>query len=931
MAIDFKSVEEEARKVWKTHSKEIKNAVQNDSSKPLFSFLEGPPTANAPPGLHHLEVRTFKDTICKFKFMNGFSVPRKGGWDCHGLPVEVQVEKSLKLNSKKEILKYGQNKFIDKCKISVFSNIKEWSASTEELNYWIDLENPYRTLDNDYVESVWWSLKELHNKNLLYEGHKVVPFCPRCSTPLSSHEVSQGYKEVKEKSIIVKFKLKHSDEKLLVWTTTPWTLPSNLAIAVNSKFKYVTIDHEGEKLILVKDLVGKYFEDPKIIDEFPGKKLLGKLYEPIFPYFEKLDNAFTVIDGNFVTTDDGTGIVHMAPAFGEVDYDICKENNVPLVKPVDQSGQFTSEVVEFEGRFVKDCDKDIGTRLHEEGKLFKVLNLKHDYPFCWRCDSPLIYYAIKSWFVKATAVKDDMVKLNKKINWSPKHIREGRFGMWLENIKDWNLSRFKFWGTPLPVWRCKCGKDKIIGSVEELKKESIKKFSKYDLHRPWIDDIKLKCNCGGEMERIKDVIDCWYDSGSAPFAQFHYPFENKEEFEKRFPYDFISEAIDQTRGWFYTMHALSTMLFGKMAYKNVICAGHILDDNGEKMSKSKGNIIKPREIFDSVGVDAVRLQMCINDPGNSKRFSEAMMRESVLPFLNVLYNCKTYYLQLNTDKLNKNIEDEWILSRLNNTIKNATKNINNYEIDLALSEIINFTVNDFSRTYIRVTRNRSDNSEIVGEVLEKISLLLAPYAPYISESIYQMFNPGKSVHLSKWPNLEKKKINKTLENDFSKVLELIEKGLKLRDQNQIGLKWPLPKVEILSSEKINNKLYDILKTQLNVKKIEIKTSTDSELNVELDLEMTPELEAEGYARDTTRQVQSFRKKLELNKNQKVETYLIVDDEFGKILNSQSEYIKDKTNSKLLKIGSVTTFKETFKSKIDFKIKERSGEIAIVVD
>lgn len=922
MAIDFKSAEKEAREVWAKHKDEIKAAVHNDSSKPLFSFLEGPPTANAPPGLHHLETRSFKDIVCKFKFMQGFSVPRKGGWDCHGLPVEVQVEKLLGLNSKKEILIYGEEKFIKECRKMVFSNIKEWEKSTEELNYQIDLENPYVTLDNNYIESVWWSLKELYKKDLLYEGHKVVPFCPRCSTPLSSHEVSQGYKEIKEKSVIVKFKLKDNERKLLVWTTTPWTLPSNVAIAVNPELTYVTVEYEGEKLVLVETLVEKYFKEPKIIEKFFGKDLIGKTYEPLMPYFENLKGAFRILGGDFVTTEDGTGIVHMAPAFGEIDYDACKEAEIPFVQPVDQSGNFTKEIPDFEGRFIKDCDKDIGMKLHEEGKMFKLLNYKHDYPFCWRCDSPLMYYAIKSWFVKATAVKDRMVEENQKINWLPRHIKDGRFGMWLENIKDWNLSRFKSWGTPLPIWRCECGKDKIIGSVEELRKESNTSFSEYDLHRPWIDKHKLTCECGKEMTRIKDVIDCWYDSGSALFAQFHYPFENKEKFEKRFPYDFISEAIDQTRGWFYTMHALSTMLFDKAAFKNVICAGHILDGNGEKMSKSKGNIIKPRDIIDAVGVDAVRMQMCASDPGNSKRFSVEMVRESVLPFLNVLYNCKTYYAQSSDDKLKKSIEDEWILSRLNQIIKNTTDFMERFEIDKAMSEIMNFTVNDLSRTYIRMTRDRADTKEILGEILEKISLLLAPFAPYISESVYQLFYKGDSVQLAKWPIINESLINQDLEEDFRVALEVIENGLKFRDRNQRGLKWPLSKAIINSNSEPREEIKLIIMSQLNVRALEFIKS--EALSVELDINLTPELESEGFAREVSRKVQASRKQLGLIKEDKIKLQ-IHSTELKEILKPHLEFIRERTGASSL--GFLESPIES-EDKVDFKIKGKTGSFII---
>jgi isoleucyl-tRNA synthetase len=925
MAIDFKLAEEKAREVWAKHSEEIKLAVQNDPKKELFSFLEGPPTANAPPGLHHLEVRTFKDIICKFKFMQGFSVPRKGGWDCHGLPVEVQVEKKLGLNSKKDIVTYGQNKFIEQCKTDVFSNIEEWENSTKELDYWVDLENPYRTLDNNYVESVWWSLKELHKKNLLYEGNKVVPFCPRCSTPLSSHEVSQGYKEIKEKSVIVKFKLKDDDKKLLVWTTTPWTLPSNLAIAINPDLTYVVVNHEGEKLVLVEDLISIYFDEPEIIEKMKGSDLVGKEYEPLMPYFENLEGAFKIIGGDFVTTEDGTGIVHMAPAFGEIDYDACKENGIPFVKPIDQAGKFTSEIKDFEGVFIKDADKDIALKLNEEGKMFKILNHKHDYPFCWRCDSPLMYYAIDSWFVRATAAKERMVELNKKINWHPEHIQEGRFGMWLENLKDWNLSRFKFWGTPLPVWRCECGKEKVIGSVEELKKESLKEFSEYDLHRPWIDDVKLKCECGKEMKRIPDVIDCWYDSGSASFAQFHYPFENKEEFEKRFPYDFISEAIDQTRGWFYTLHALGTMLFDDVAYKNVICAGHILDGKGEKMSKTKGNMIKPREIIDAVGVDAVRLQMCVSDTGNSKRFSQDMIKESVLPFLNVLYNCKTYYGQLKDSELSEvKVEDKWILSKLNGMIMMMTSELEEFNLYKAIQKLMDFVVNDFSRTYIRFTRDRTDNKKIVEEVLKKVCLILSPYAPYVAEWIFQDFNEGESVHFDSWPESEEYKMDGELEKEFSTALEIIEAGLRSRDRNKVGLKWPLSKAVVSGVSKLEEEVKEIVKVQLNVK--ELILNKGKEIEIELDFNLTPELEAEGYARELSRKVQAYRKKLGLNKEDFINLTIVIEEDFEKVLETQKQFLIERTNSKVLNFSN--DFEISVENSEEFKIKTKKGLILI---
>ena len=519
---DFKKVEEEVGKFWKKQDKEIKKSLQYDSKKKLFSFLEGPPTANAPPALHHVEVRVFKDLFCRFKNMQGFNVPRKAGWDCHGLPVEVQIEKELGLNSKKDILGYGVGKFNKKAREKVFSYIKDWDKMTEKMGYWIDLENPYVTLDNDYIESVWWSLKELYDKGMLYEGHKVVPFCPRCETPLSSHEVALGYKDVKEDTITVRFKLKNEKNKyFLAWTTTPWTLPSNLALAVDEEVEYVFVKFKGDEYILAKDLVNKYFENPEIVKTIKGKELDGIEYEPMFPYFKDLKKSFKVILADFVSTDEGAGVVHMAPAFGEDDYNICKEKGIDFVQPITKDGRFTSEIKGFEKMFVKDADPHIIEYLDKKGILFKKEKYVHSYPFCWRCNSALIYYAMLSWFISVSSIRDQLIENNEKIKWYPKHIKKGRFGKWLEGAKDWALSRSKFWGTPLPIWRCSCGKEIVIGSVKELREKSVNKLDKIDLHKPVIDKVELKCKCGKNMKRVSDVIDCWYDSGAAIFAQYH--------------------------------------------------------------------------------------------------------------------------------------------------------------------------------------------------------------------------------------------------------------------------------------------------------------------------------------------------------------------------------------------------------------------------
>jgi len=933
---NFKEIEKEAAKLLK--KEEIKKAVSDDKKrKKLFSFLEGPPTANAPPGLHHLEVRTYKDIITKFRYMQGMNVPRKAGWDCHGLPVEVQIEKKLGLNSKKDIEKFGEEKFINECKKSVFEYIEAWNKSTEKLGYWIDLENPYITLENKYIESVWWSLKQLYDKNLLYEAHKVVPFCPRCQTPLSSHEVAQGYEKVKEDSVVVKFQLKgKKNEYFLIFTTTPWTLPSNLAIAVNAELDYVYVKEKNSIYILAKNLANNFFKKPEIIKTIKGKKLIGEKYLPLFSYFEDKD-AFRVIAGDFVTIEDGTGLVHMAPAFGEVDYEACKSEGLPFVQPIDETGKFTSEVPDYAGKFIKDTDSEIIARLSEEGKLLRVVKYEHDYPFCWRCNTPLMYYAIKSWFVKVTAKKNRLIELNEKINWIPKHIKEGRFGEWLRNIKDWALSRKKFWGTPLPVWRCSCGNEIVIGSIEELIKKSAKKISEkeIDLHKPWIDSVKLRCKCGKEMSRVSDVIDCWYDSGASSFAQFHYPFENQQEFKKRFPYDFIAEAIDQTRGWFYTLHALGVLLFDDVAYKNVICAGHIIDENGEKMSKSKGNILNPDAVLGEVGVDAARLEFCVTDIGSSKRFGINIVKQEVLPFLNVLWNAFQYYKQINNRESGKiKIEDKWIISRLNSLIKQSTEYLESYQIEKALNPIIDFVVNDFSKTYIKIIRERDDKNvkSTICEILDKISRLLAPYAPNITEVIHKEFSDS-SVHLSSWPEYNNKKINLKLEKDFENILKIVEFGLAERDKAKIGLKWPLSEAKILFKEQketeIIKKYEDIIKKQINVKKvkfglIEEKNSLKN-LEVILDTKMTEKLEIEGYSREISRNIQAERKKAGLVKENKIELEISAPENFVNKLKLQEKFIKERVNAR--KIEILLSIKKKMKNIAKFTIKNIDFEIS----
>ncbi len=844
-----KTCEELVLAYWK--SKKVAESTLKPRKGKLFSFLEGPPTANAPPALHHVEMRTFKDVVNRFHYMLGESVPRKAGWDCHGLPVEVQVEKELKLENKKAIIEYGLDRFIEKCRQSVFSHIKEWDDLTARMGYWVDLEKPYVTMDNNYVESVWWSLKKLWDKGLLYEGYKVVPLCSRCGTPLSSHEVALGYKSVKEMTVVVALPVKDRDFSLLAWTTTPWTLISNVALAVNPKINYALIKYRGEKYVLAKDLAEKRFPEAETISEMSGKELIGLEYHPLFNHFiNKLEKpAWRVIKGEFVTTEEGTGIVHIAPAFGEDDYNVSLENDLPVINPVDLDGKFTSDVSELMGVFVKEADEKIIAMLEERGSIIAKYPYEHEYPFCWRCNTPLLYYAMKSWFIKVADNVPKIVDKNSKISWYPPTIGSGRFGNWLENARDWGLSRNRFWGTPLPIWECECGKKKAIGSRKELLENAVGEVTEdIDLHRPYVDKVKLKCSCGAQMTRVEYVIDCWYDSGAAPFAQYHYPFENKKLFEESFPYDFIAEATDQTRGWFYTLLVISTLLFDKPAYKNCVVGGLLLDENGEKMSKSKNNIINPWTLFNSVGADAVRLQLCSTAPWNAKRFGVESMNETVIPMLRTLWNCYSFtvrYMLLDKfdpresklDKKSLAKEDEWILSCAAKTCESVKQSYLGNEYHHALSKISNFVVEDLSRWYIKLIRDRlwlEDKNGLMNpskkaaymsmsEVLRKTCIMLAPMAPFITEEIYLniLKKDSDSIHQIRWPKDED--IDSEIIENMLVVRAVFEAGSRCRQDAGIKLRYPIAKATISGDERVKkavDALGDIITKQLNTKAVE---------------------------------------------------------------------------------------------------------------
>jgi len=862
---DFRKIEKEILLFWRKNKKLIYGSFQesNKDKKQLFSWLEGPPTANAPPGLHHVEARVSKDLVCRYNFMRGFAVPRKGGWDCHGLPVEIQVQKKLKLKTKKDIYNFGVEKFINICKKDVFSFVREWSDMTERMGFWVDLDNPYITMEKNYMESEWWALKQLFDKGLIYKSYKVVPYSVGCESPLSSHEVALGYQDIIEDTVTIRIEAKEDIYKkfpelekniklyYLVWTTTPWTLPSNLSIAVNDSINYVVVETDFSKnkkqktyYVVAKDLLERYFPakdgNRKVVKTIKGKELENLSYVPLFDYFkDKAVNSFKFILADFVTTEEGTGLVHQAPAFGEDDFNICREKGIDFVNPVDLEGKFTNEVPDYSGRFVKDCDTDIIKRLDKEGKLFVAYKVKHTYPFCWRTGKPLIYYAMNAWFISVSGFRNELVKNNNRINWYPESFKEGRFGNWISEAKDWALSRNKFWGTPLNIWVCnneKCSYMEAIGSIAELKEKTGVEVD--DLHIGSVDTLSYKCpKCNKTMKRTPEVIDCWFDSGAATFAQFHYPFENRDLFKKRFPYDFISESVDQTRGWFYTLHVLSTLLFNNLSYKDVAVTGLLCDEHGEKMSKSKGNILYPNDVFDKKGVDSVRLLMCSYPLGNNVKVGLSVFDEVIMPFFNILWNSYYYIADyINNSKLNnvKNInakraEDRWIVSRINSTINDVEKSMEKYDYAHATESIRNFVINDFSRTYIKVVRERTQEQDkelafSFKYVFDRLIKIMAPFAPFVSEYVYQGFLKGSSwsVHFEKWPKHEK--IDKRLEQEFSFASDIIQAILAAREKAQTGIRWPLSRAIIHQKEenpkRLSKDVESLVLSQTNIKRLE---------------------------------------------------------------------------------------------------------------
>jgi isoleucyl-tRNA synthetase len=1005
--VDFSKLEENLLPLWK--DKDIfKRSLELRKNNQRFTLYEGPPTANGNPGIHHVLARVFKDVIPRYKVMKGYYAPRIGGWDTHGLPVELEVEKKLGISSKTQIEEYGIAKFNLKCKESVFAYLKNWDAITERIAYWCDLEHAYITMDNSYIETVWWTIKQLWDKDLIYQGYRVTPHCPRCGTSLSSHEVALGYKEnTEDPSVYPKFKVVSSENKvvadlamekptyLMAWTTTPWTLPGNTALAVAAGEEYAVVENGDEYLIMAADLRAKAgLGDQNVKAVLKGSELVNTRYEPLYNPHQygverkrptvipstdgierkefKVQDAddhltYRVIATDFVTMEDGSGIVHVAPAFGEVDFEAGLKFDLDFVQQVDLAGKIMG-TYSFAGKFVKSADKEILTDLQSRGLLYKSGKVLHTYPFCWRCNTPLLYYAKKSWYIRTTAVKNQLIANNEKLNWYPEHIKHGRFGDWLKNNVDWAFSRERYWGTPLPVWRCEsCSKTECIGSISELVEKSGIDPASFEktalgLHRPAVDEIKIKCaSCGGQMQRVSEVIDCWLDSGDMSIAQYHYPFnpESQDIFKDgRFPADYICEAVDQTRGWFYSLHALSTLLFDQNCFKNVICLGHILDAQGEKMSKSRGNVVDPWKIINKYGADSLRWYcLTVTPPGNVKRFSEDQVAEITRRFQLILWNVYSFfvmYANIDNYKPEANMElepeselDRWILSELNKLIRDVDNNLGNYNPTDAGREMEKF-VSDLSNWYVRRSRRRFWKSEsdtdktsaynTLYTCLVTFSKLLAPFMPFMAEELYQNLvksafpEAPDSVHLTDFPVADNAKINEQLSLSTQLAIKVCSLGRAARNSANIKVRQPLSKVVVAVKSRTEREGLMKLKPQvleeLNVKDIDFVDSLgglnqsnyscmlEGDNGVAICLELSHELEMEGMAREVVHRIQTMRKSAGFEIADQIVTYFEGDDYIQKVLQDTAsvDYLKQETLSRELLPGvpAEEVYTENFK-------------------
>jgi len=980
--VSFPDVERKVLDLWRER-RIFQKSIDARSSSPRFIFYEGPPTANGNPGIHHVLSRVFKDVIPRYKTMKGFCVPRKAGWDTHGLPVELEVEKQLGFTGKAQIEDYGVAKFNALCRESVFKYLKQWDSLTERIGFWLDMDHPYVTLDNSYIESCWWAIRQLWDRDLIYQGYKVTPHCPRCGTSLSSHEVALGYKDdTVDPSVYVKFRIQtlppavaadasggftlvdavsRGKVYFLAWTTTPWTLPGNTSLALAEDADYAVIAMGEEYLIFARALVEQVgLGDQPALKTFKGGQLAGSLYCPLYNPHEfdverkrakkgqpgqfdvqspVKDLTYKIINADFVSMEDGTGIVHIAPAFGEVDFQAGLENNLDFVQQVDLAGNITGSY-SFSGKFVKDADAEILADLDRRGLLYKTARITHTYPFCWRCDAPLVYYAKKTWYIRTSARKDEMIAGNRQINWYPEHIKEGRFGDWLQNNVDWAFSRERYWGTPLNIWICgKCGRYECPGGVEEIRmKPGLEGYSEgMDLHRPYIDDVSFICgSCGGRMVRQPEVIDCWFDSGAMPFAQWHYPFENVELFKQSFPADYISEAVDQTRGWFYSLHALSTLIFDGPCFKNVICLGHILDAQGEKMSKTRGNVVDPWTVLDSSGADALRWYMFTSGPpGNVRRMSPDMVVEVMRNFLMTLWNTYSFFvIYANIDnfvpgkKMPKTTSelDRWLVSSLNQLIIDVDRLLDEYDPTSAGRKIESF-VNNLSNWYVRRSRRRfwksqNDDDKLSAyntlyQALVTLAKLLAPFTPFVAEEIYQNLvrtvdkEAPESVHLASFPTADESLIDKDIMAGTELAMKVCSMGRAARSKSAVKVRQPLPKVIIMAGSSHEREALNSLRAQitdeLNVKDIgftseemkedkNLSVIAEGDYQVGIVTEISPELLAEGLAREIVRRLQTMRRSAGLEIADHIQTYYEGGEQVQAVMKDFADYIKQETLS-----------------------------------
>jgi len=948
--MEVNKIEENILKFWRQNRIYEKSLGKTKDKKP-YVFYDGPPFATGTPHYGHILGSVTKDIFGRFWTMKGKYVRRIWGWDCHGLPIENIAERGLYINSKKEIEKIGVKKFNDYCRSCVMKYANAWEEVIGRIARWVDMKNSYRTMDNNYIESVWWAFKQLWDRDFIYQGEKVLLYCPRCSTPLAKAEIAMdnSYKKVKDDSIVVKFRLKDEEEHVyaLAWTTTPWTLPSNLALAVNPNLNYIYVKDKsnGETYLMVREVLNDFFkskEEYDVVKEIKGRKLEGKKYEPLFPYFRNTENAFRFVLGDFVNAEDGTGIVHTAPAFGEDDYNVCKEYGIPVVQPVDEQGRFTEEVPDFKGKFVHDSNKYIIDFLKKHSKVALIKKTEHEYPFCYRCETKLIYRAIPAWFINIQKIKPKLLKKSQEIKWYPGFLREGRVKYTIETAPDWNISRNRYWASAMPIWVSDDGEKIVIGSIAELRKYAKNLKGNVDLHKDFLDKVILEKD-GKKFRRIPEVLDCWFESGAMTFAQFHYPFENKKLFLDNFPADFVAEYIAQVRTWFYYMMVLSVILFDEAPFENVVTTGTVLAEDGGKMSKSKSNFTDPMILINKYGVDALRLYLMSGSVMNAEdlNFSDKGVEEASKKVILILYNTLRFYetvkdTNIRTGKPKSNdLTDKWIFSKLNEFGVKIESHLENYNTIKACNEIRAFA-EDLSTWYVRINRERLEEEKkaraVLRYVLDEFSKAVAPILPFVSEYIHQsLHGKNSSVHLKDYPKFSKKKVDQKIMKDMEIIRNIVSVGLRERDRTHIGLKWPLSEAEISGENfKLNKHEEKIIMSQLNVKKIKFKKEKQTE--VKLNTKLTKELEAEGYARELARQVQAFRKKLGLQKKNQIELHVFTDQALGNMLENQIIFLKERTNSRKIEIASdgKQGGKETFKNKTSFSIKDKRGEIAIIV-